>query len=265
MSQLSLQQSSFVQPHFIEALGEEGLTLHEVAQSLDIEFKEAKRVLEKNLSDYTAVEFSTQQEIQEVTGHSYNRTVNSYYLTIEDAKFFVAGYNNETGKAYRRYLIDCERQMKAIQAKAQSNPLALAAASGDMVAFAQLFLETTKAKVEAERLALYSQRALASSQQNTAEQTRKLHNVEAELAQRNLKISVQQFFAMAKIKAQKNPGVYTRRIRETLEGHGIKAEKVFLRAEDRGETYVWPKYVLQDNHDRIVAIVEEMDAKRGAK
>lgn len=110
----ALTHSNFVSPHYIEELGEEGLTLHEIAQSLGIEFKEAKRVLEKNLSDYSAVEISTQQEIQEVTGFTYSRKVNSYVLNTEDAKFFVAGYNNDIGKAYRRYLIQCEKAVQKL-------------------------------------------------------------------------------------------------------------------------------------------------------
>lgn len=105
----ALAHSNFIAPHYIEELGEEGLTLHEIAQSLGIQFKHAKEALEKNLSDYNAVEISTQQEIQEVTGFTYARKVNSYALTTEDAKFFVAGYNNAIGKAYRRYLIQCEK------------------------------------------------------------------------------------------------------------------------------------------------------------
>ena len=52
-----------------------------------------------------------QQLIHEVTGHSYTKEVESYVLSVEDAKFFVAGYNNEVGKAYRRWLIQCEKKL----------------------------------------------------------------------------------------------------------------------------------------------------------
>jgi len=107
----NVSNTSFVTPHFIEELGCEGLTLHEVARSLGIEFKHAKECLEKNLEDYTAVEVSTQQAIQEVTGHSYARTIKSYVLSTEDAKFFVSGYNNEIGKSYRKFLIQCEKAL----------------------------------------------------------------------------------------------------------------------------------------------------------
>jgi hypothetical protein len=65
----AMTQSKFIAPHYITELGEEGLTLHEIAQSLGIQFKHAKEALEKNLSDYSTVEISTQQEIREVTGH----------------------------------------------------------------------------------------------------------------------------------------------------------------------------------------------------
>lgn len=101
----ALTHSNFVAPHYIEELGEEGLTLHEIAQSLQIEFKHAKEALEKNLNDYSTVEISALVN----RGFMGPQEVKSYALTTEDAKFFVAGYNNAIGKAYRRYLIQCEK------------------------------------------------------------------------------------------------------------------------------------------------------------
>jgi hypothetical protein len=102
-------QSTFVTPHYIQELGEEGLTLHEVAKSLGIEVKHAKVAYELSSEDYSGVEVSTHQTIQEVTGFSYVREVKSYALSTDDAKFFVASYRNEVGKAYLRFLIQCEK------------------------------------------------------------------------------------------------------------------------------------------------------------
>jgi phage anti-repressor protein len=101
-------ESTFVTPHYLQELGEEGLTLHEVAASLGIEFKEAKRALEKNISDYTAVEFATSVASGPIRG---NVEVTSYALSTDDAKFFVASYRNEVGKAYLRFLIQCEKAL----------------------------------------------------------------------------------------------------------------------------------------------------------
>jgi phage anti-repressor protein len=99
-------QSTFVTPHYIQELGEEGLTLHDVAKSLGIEFKNAKVALEKNINDYTAVEISTTVASGPIRG---NVEVTSYALSTDDAKFFVASYRNEIGKAYLRFLIQCEK------------------------------------------------------------------------------------------------------------------------------------------------------------
>jgi hypothetical protein len=95
--------TNFVAPHFIPELGEEGLTLHEIAKSLGIEFKHAKAAYEKNINDYSGVEISAP------SGNPVNPVVLSYALNTEDSKFFVSGYNNAVGKAYRRYLIQCEK------------------------------------------------------------------------------------------------------------------------------------------------------------
>jgi hypothetical protein len=72
---------------------------------LGISFGHAKVAYEKNSSDYSGIEISIP------SGNPVNPIVLSYSLTTEDAKFFVAGYNNETGKAYRRFLISCERKL----------------------------------------------------------------------------------------------------------------------------------------------------------
>jgi len=95
--------ANFVAPHFIPELGEDGLTLHEIARSLGISFGHAKTAYEKNISDYSGIEISTP------SGNPVNPIVMSYALTTDDAKFFVSGYNNAVGKAYRRYLIGCEK------------------------------------------------------------------------------------------------------------------------------------------------------------
>lgn len=108
-------ETRFVKPHFIEELGEEGLTLHEVAQSLQIQFKHAKEALEKNINDYSLVEISAYVDKGPIRG---TVEVSSYALTTDDAKFFVAKYNNEIGKSYLRYLLQCEKAVEAIARQA---------------------------------------------------------------------------------------------------------------------------------------------------
>jgi phage anti-repressor protein len=98
--------SQFVSPSSRPELnGELGLDLHEIAKSLGAEFKHVKAAYEKNINDYSGVEYSAS------SGNPVNPFVQSYVLSVEDAKFFVAGYNNEVGKAYRRWLIQCEKKL----------------------------------------------------------------------------------------------------------------------------------------------------------
>ena len=59
MTNLALvPNNGFVAPHFIEELGCEGLTLHEVAKSLEIQFCHAKENLMKNIKHYSGIEVS---------------------------------------------------------------------------------------------------------------------------------------------------------------------------------------------------------------
>jgi phage anti-repressor protein len=107
--------SQFVSPSSRPELnGELGLDLHEIAQSLGAEFKHVKAAFEKNINDYTGVEFSTHVDQGPIRGMV---EVKSYVLSVEDAKFFVAGYNNEVGKAYRRWLIQCEKKLERMEVR----------------------------------------------------------------------------------------------------------------------------------------------------
>jgi hypothetical protein len=84
--------------------GELGLTLHEIAKSLQINYPDAAKKLKKMIKDNRikgAEEFS-------FTNDSNGLEVTSYVLPITEAKFFVAKYNNDIGDAYTRFLIQCE-------------------------------------------------------------------------------------------------------------------------------------------------------------
>jgi phage regulator Rha-like protein len=184
--------------------------------------------------------------------------VTEAYIPERPALMLVTGFTGEKADRLRLACVDAFIAVRDLQTKAASNPLAIAAASGDMVAFAQLFLETTKAKAEAERLARYSQRALATSQQNTAGQTRKTHKLENQLAQRERKISLVQWFAVQGIFPRKHINCYTAKVKELLIGEGFEPEKILLEG-DKYPNNVWPKYAFDDNADRIrniVAVVE---------
>jgi len=104
---------NFVTPHYIEELGEEGLTLHEVAASLGIQFGHAKEALEKNINEYSMVGISSYVNKGPIRGMV---EVQSYALNTIDAKCFVARYQNDIGRGYLRYLLQCERIVHKMQA-----------------------------------------------------------------------------------------------------------------------------------------------------
>lgn len=91
-----------------ELNGELGLDHYQIAKSLGAEPADIKRALDKNRNDYSLMETSTIVDAGPIRG---KMEVPLYILSLEDAKFFVAGYNNEVGKAYRRWLIQCEKKL----------------------------------------------------------------------------------------------------------------------------------------------------------
>jgi phage anti-repressor protein len=137
--------SSFVQPHFIQELGEEGLTLKEISTSLGIDHNVAKVSLEKNINNYV-----NRQKF--CFFNSNGLEVTSYHLSTEDAKLFVASYNNEAGWGYRKFLIQCEKKLKEVT----SQPKSLAAQQLQMMLQQQLQLDNIEEKQikQEEKLAL---------------------------------------------------------------------------------------------------------------
>jgi hypothetical protein len=196
MSLQTIPASAFVSPTpRAELAGALGLSLHEVAQSLGIQFRDAKKKLEDRgmlercrSQGFQAVAIATQLEIHEVTGHTYNRPVESYLLDVNAAKFFVAKYDNAVGDAYLAHLIACE-------GKARTLDSLLADPANAARVFAELAAQRAAA-AEAQRLAMYSQAALTTSQTNTAKQTRRVHELEAELRQLNRMVSISQWLVL---------------------------------------------------------------------
>jgi hypothetical protein len=102
--------SQFVSPSPRSELnGELGLDLHEIAKSLGAEFKHVKEKYLRMEKDnrikgvvYTAtIDSGTYRE----------RTIESYVLDLDSAKFFVAKWDSEVGDAYTRFLIQCEKKL----------------------------------------------------------------------------------------------------------------------------------------------------------
>jgi hypothetical protein len=99
-------ESTFIKPYYIAALGREGLSLMDISESLNIEYKHAKEAYSKNASDYTAVEISTPVDFGPIRG-----IVNIMvpHLSTDDAKFYVTQSRTKAGKGYCRFLIECEK------------------------------------------------------------------------------------------------------------------------------------------------------------
>jgi hypothetical protein len=103
--------TSFIKPYFIEELGEEGLTSHDVAKSLQISVKHVheriKRSFEedcKNIPSWRLVAVATTID----SGTYAERQGISYLLNTAAAKAFVATYRNKIGLSYLNYLFGCE-------------------------------------------------------------------------------------------------------------------------------------------------------------
>ena len=104
-------ESAFVKPYYIEELGEEGLTAHDIAKGLGVRFKnvheKCKRWVKRDTIFRMAV-YTAQQEIQEVTGHRYKRNIQSYLMPTRTAKAFIARWENNLGDDYLDFLFNCE-------------------------------------------------------------------------------------------------------------------------------------------------------------
>ena len=100
----------FIEPHAQESLGGElGLTLHEIAESLQINYYDVAKKLKKMIKDNR---IKGEKEIS-FANDSNGLPVLSYVLPITEAKFFVAKYDNDIGDAYTRFLIQCESVLLA--------------------------------------------------------------------------------------------------------------------------------------------------------
>lgn len=103
-------ENEFVAPHFIDELGEDGLTLHEVSRGLQATHQHVRDRLE-NLIRKGAISLAHAITCPNETN---GLPVNSYVLTVEDSKMLAASYDNEAGFGYRRFLIQCEKKLKEV-------------------------------------------------------------------------------------------------------------------------------------------------------
>jgi hypothetical protein len=106
-----LVPNCFVQPRFIEELGCEGLSLHDIAKSIGVEFSCVKTKFERMLSDNRVKSLHVQIEVVYDSGLRTERKGVSWALATDTAKFFVAKWDSELGDAYCRFLVECEKAL----------------------------------------------------------------------------------------------------------------------------------------------------------
>jgi len=101
--------TNFVEPHFIEELGEDGLTSTEIATSIAMQKGNLHRLAE-SLASKGFLELS---QIEKVKNH-LGQTVTDYLFTVEDAKLLVTQSSTAAGIGYCRYLIQVEKQAREL-------------------------------------------------------------------------------------------------------------------------------------------------------
>jgi hypothetical protein len=101
MNELMVREGQFVEPHFIEELGCDGLTAEEIAASLGTRVGDVRRKL-RDFPNETlkSLKFES-SNLKNINGVEYEE----FLLSTAAAKFFVARYDNEIGDGYLAYLI----------------------------------------------------------------------------------------------------------------------------------------------------------------
>jgi hypothetical protein len=104
-------RSSFVAPHFIPELGEEGLTAADIGKSLGTEPAKVRRKLEERgfLERIKSQGFQAHPigRVNENNGLEYTE----YALDVSAAKFFAGKYDSDAGDSYLASLIRLERRV----------------------------------------------------------------------------------------------------------------------------------------------------------
>jgi hypothetical protein len=132
--------SNFIQPHFIECLGEDGLTAHEIALSLDVDLKHVHEKLRrgkwfhKDTKAFRVVAYTTMAKSKEnFDGTCAEREFETFALSTSAAKAFVARWENFRGDGYLNYLFECESILPEALAKLKDTTEKLKAAEYSVI------------------------------------------------------------------------------------------------------------------------------------
>jgi phage anti-repressor protein len=184
-----------------------------------------------------------------------------YHLTLDVAKQICMLERNARGKAVRRYFVECEKNFHTIHNQLEmmlSNP-------ENAIKVFQKLADSKKEIEKQTRIANYALTTLTSSQANTAKQTRKVHELQAELKQLNRMVSMLQWCQLRKPEIfGVEPKLLTKPVREMLQAQGHECIQQTL-PNDKFVSWTFKKSALDDNADRIVAIAKSIALKASVK
>lgn len=106
--------NSFVKPHFIEELGEEGLYAHEIAKALGGELKRVHEKLKRG-KWHSGVVQEWRVVVYTSSNDSNGLPIESYALNTAAAKAFVARWESNIGDAYLNFLFHCEAEIPQLK------------------------------------------------------------------------------------------------------------------------------------------------------
>ena len=105
-----LAKSNFIQPYPQPALNNElGLTSEELAQALQVRHDNIRTKISKiNQEEWKQNGFIFTKDLVNINDKSIGRPKKVFAFNIAAAKFFIAKYDNDIGRGYFRYLLQCE-------------------------------------------------------------------------------------------------------------------------------------------------------------
>lgn len=99
-------ESSFVQPYFIEELGDFGVSTLDIAKALNAKHFDVTRKYMRQKEFYDTLGSAPYVvNLKDVQGKS----VKGWYFSVTLAKYIVASWKNERGAGYFMFLMECER------------------------------------------------------------------------------------------------------------------------------------------------------------
>jgi hypothetical protein len=110
MEATAIATMNFVKPHFIEELGCDGLTSQEIADSIGMQKINLHTLAQNLIQDGDLTQVLESNTLRNSNGCP----IKLYLFNVDDAKFIVTQSSTKAGRAYCRYLIECEKAVETI-------------------------------------------------------------------------------------------------------------------------------------------------------